>query len=123
MNFTEAVESFFRKYATFTGRSSRSEYWYATLFLFMLGFGLGFIEAYLDLFPNTKDPILATVANLFVILPAFAIIARRLHDINKSGWWYLIAFTIIGLIPVIYWFCKVGDEGDNNYGSDPLKIN
>jgi len=121
MNFTEAVKSFFKNYATFSGRSSRSEYWYAFLFVFMLGFGLGFIELALNLFPNEEDSVLARIAQLFVILPSLAIVARRFHDINISGWWYLIAFTIVGIIPVIYWLCKAGDEGDNNYGSNPLK--
>ena len=121
MNFTEAVESFFKNYATFSGRSSRSEYWYALLFLFMLGFGLGFIEELLNLFPNTEESVLAWIAQVIVLVPSIAITARRFHDINLSGWWYLISFTIIGLIPVIYWLCKAGDEGDNNYGSNPLK--
>jgi len=121
MNFTEAVESFFKNYATFTGRSSRSEYWYALLFLAILGFGLGFMEGFLNLFPNTEESVLATIAQVFVLVPSIAIIARRFHDINMSGWWYLIAFTIIGLIPVIYWLCKAGDEEDNKYGSNPLK--
>ena len=119
MNFTEAVESFFKKYVIFIGRSSRSEYWYATLFIFMLGFGVSFIEVYL--YPNTEELVLLPILNLFVFLPSLAITVRRLHDINKSGWWYLIALTIIGFIPVIYWLCKAGDERDNNYGSNPLR--
>tara|TARA_B100000214_G_C23531322_1_gene429621 strand:+ start:54 stop:428 length:375 start_codon:yes stop_codon:yes gene_type:complete len=120
MNFTEAVESFFKNYATFTGRSSRSEYWYAFLFLIILGAGLGFIEGFLGLFPYTEESVLAIIAQVFLLVPSIAIIARRFHDINMSGWWYLIAFTIIGLIPVIYWLCKAGDEDDNKYGSNPL---
>ena len=120
MNFIEAVESFFKNYATFTGRSSRSEYWYAFLFLIILGAGLGFIEGFLGLFPYTEESVLAIIAQVFLLVPSIAIIARRFHDINMSGWWYLIAFTIIGLIPVIYWLCKAGDEDDNKYGSNPL---
>jgi uncharacterized membrane protein YhaH (DUF805 family) len=121
MNFIEAVESFFKNYATFTGRSSRSEYWYALLFLCMLMFVLGFIEGLLNLFPNTEESVLATIVQVVVLVPSIAIIVRRFHDINRSGWWYLIGFTIIGYILIIYWLCKAGDEGDNNYGSNPLK--
>jgi uncharacterized membrane protein YhaH (DUF805 family) len=46
--------------------------------------------------------------------------ARRLHDGNRSGWWQLIAFTVIGLIPLIYWLIKKGTEGPNRFGEDPV---
>ena len=54
---------------------------------------------------------------LFAVL---SLIARRLHDVNKSGWWYLLIFTIIGSIPILYWFVQKGDEADNRFGPDPL---
>ena len=115
MNFTEAVSSFFNNYAVFEGRSSRSEYWYAYLFLFIVGFGLGFFEALFGL------PPISLVFSLAVIVPGIAVGIRRMHDIGKSGWWVLLSFTIVGIIPVIYWLCQEGDEGDNQYGSNPLK--
>jgi len=114
MDFTSAVKSFFQKYGTFTGRSSRSEHWYAYLFLFMAVLGLGFIEGALGL------AVLTTIFQVIIIVPSTAIVVRRLHDTNKSGWWYLLAFTIIGMIPVVYWLCQAGDEGVNSYGSNPL---
>ena len=115
MNFTESVSSFFSKYAVFKGRSSRSEYWYAVLFCAIVGFGAGFFEGLFALPPS-----ISLLFQLAVIVPSFAIIARSLHDTNKSGWWYLLVFTIVGIIPVLYWFCKAGDEADNEYGSNPL---
>jgi len=121
MNFTEATESFFRKYADFSSRSSRSEYWYAYLFIAMVGLGIGFLEGFMGLFPQSNQSILIIPFQIGVLIPSFAILARRLHDINKSGWWYLIVFTIIGVIPLIYWLCKAGDDGENNYGFNPLK--
>ena len=121
MSFTEAVESFFRKYADFSSRSSRSEYWFAYLFIMVVALGLGFLEGLLELFPESDEPILAWIFQVVILIPSFAIIARRLHDTNKSGWWYLIVFTIIGVIPLIYWLCKAGDDGENNYGFNPLK--
>ena len=121
MSFTEAVESFFRKYADFSSRSSRSEYWYAYLFILVVAGGLGFLEGFLMLFAESDASILALIFQVGIIIPSFAIVARRLHDINKSGWWYLIAFTIIGIIPLIYWLCKAGDDGENKYGPNPLE--
>jgi uncharacterized membrane protein YhaH (DUF805 family) len=56
-----------------------------------------------------------------VMIPSIAIVVRRLHDIDKSGGWYLLIFTIVGAFVVLYWLCSAGDERDNQYGSDPLK--
>ena len=83
--------------------------------------GLVFLEGFLMLFAESDASILALIFQVGIIIPSFAIVARRLHDINKSGWWYLIAFTIIGIIPLIYWLCKAGDDGENKYGPNPLE--
>jgi uncharacterized membrane protein YhaH (DUF805 family) len=56
---------------------------------------------------------------LAIIIPTYAVGARRLHDIGKSGWWLLIGFTIIGIPVLIYWFC-LASEGDNKYGPNPI---
>jgi uncharacterized membrane protein YhaH (DUF805 family) len=53
---------------------------------------------------------------LATIIPGIAVTVRRLHDINKSGWWILIAFTVVGIIPLIYWYCQPGTPGKNQYG-------
>jgi len=63
---------------------------------------------------------LSYLANLGLFLPSLAVAVRRLHDTNRSGWWYLIAFTIIGIIPLIIWFATRGTIGDNQYGPDSL---
>jgi uncharacterized membrane protein YhaH (DUF805 family) len=115
MNFTEAGLSFLYKYAEFTGRSSRSEYWYAILFCALVGFGTGFFEALLGLSTS-----MSFIFQLVFLVPSFAIVTRRLHDIGKSGWWYLIIFTGLGAFLVLYWICCAGDEGDNQYGPNPL---
>ena len=121
MNFIESVESFFKKYATFIGRSSRSEYWYVFLFLCLLTIVLDFTEMILFGIEWTDTFVLGYIASFITLIPSLALGARRLHDINMSGWWQLISITIIGIIPLIYWFCKAGDERDNSYGSNPLK--
>ena len=120
MDFSSAVQSFFNKYVTFQGRASRSEFWYAQLFIILTGFFLGFIDGLLGISPFSEVSVLASIFQLGVFMPSIAIIARRFHDINKSGWWYFLILTIVGVIPVFYWFCKKGDEYENDYGANPL---
>ena len=122
MDFSSAVQSFFNKYATFQGRASRSEFWYAQLFIILTNFFLEFIEGLLGISPFSEVSILASIFQLGVFIPSIAIIARRLHDINKSGWWYFLVLTIIGVIPVVYWFCTKGNDHENDYGTNPLDL-
>ena len=100
MTFGESIKTCFTKYADFTGRASRSEYWWWFLFLV-----LGNIAASL---------ISETVNGLFslaTILPTVAVGCRRLHDIDKSGWWQLLNFLpIIGWIVLLYWAVQEGRE-------------
>lgn len=124
MNFIESVKSCFEKYATFSGRASRPEYWYWILFTLIASFILDLIGASLlgfNLAEGAKYNIFSALFSLVTFLPGLAVSARRLHDVNRSGWWMLIAFTIIGLIPLTIWYCQKGTEGDNRFGKDPLE--
>lgn len=113
MNFGEAISTCFSKYATFSGRATRSEYWWFFLFTFLLGFVVELVVAALFL---PWDPIALygpTLVQLAVFLPSIAVACRRLHDIGRSGWWQLIAITVIGIIPLIIWLATdTRDEGD-----------
>jgi uncharacterized membrane protein YhaH (DUF805 family) len=60
------------------------------------------------------------VSNLALLVPSIAVSARRLHDIDRTGWWILITLTIIGNIWLIVWWCTKGTAGRNRFGSDPL---
>ncbi|HTT48043.1 MAG TPA: DUF805 domain-containing protein [Pseudolabrys sp.] len=119
MNFLEAVETCFRKYASGRGRASRSEFWYWTLFNVLVG--LVAITADYLLFPTTAWNPIETLTDIALFLPSWAVAIRRLHDINRTGYWLLIALTGIGIVLLIYWDCVKGTNGDNDYGSDPLK--
>jgi len=55
-----------------------------------------------------------------MLIPWTTVCVRRFHDIGRSGWWMLIALTIIGIISFIYWMCKEGDKGENRFRTDPL---
>ena len=108
MNFFDAIKTCLSKYVTFSGRASRSEFWYFYLFSIILNIILFIVS---DIF--------MWVSALLLILPLLAVTARRLHDINKSGWWQLIGFVpIIGWV-MIFFYIKKSDTEDNKYGSIP----
>ena len=119
MNFPQAISSGFRNYATFAGRANRSEYWYWVLFT-VIG---GIVTVTLDqamFSENDFSTPLNSIFNLICFLPSVGVGVRRLHDIGKTGWWWLIAFTIIGLVVLIVWACQKSDAGPNAYGPEPV---
>lgn len=118
VTFSEAVQNFFKNYATFSGRATRSEYWYATLFNFVISSVLGTLAAL------TAETVLFGVLfaglrslyGLAIFIPSLAICWRRFHDVGKSGAWYLMCLIpLVGVFIVLYYFCKDSD-GDNDYG-------
>ena len=118
MSFGQSISSCFSKFATFSGRSSRSEFWWFYLFtlLCQLTFQvLGTIAGG----PEGGD-ILAGIAALLLLLPFYAAGSRRMHDIDKSGWNQLWVITIIGIIPVIIWLARKGNEEINKYGEPSI---
>jgi uncharacterized membrane protein YhaH (DUF805 family) len=128
MNFPQAIARCLRRYGVFSGRAARSEYWYWISFLF-LGRILAkvldvvvFQAPLLDSQPfgAATHPFYGTFA-VIVVVPSLAVEVRRLHDVNRSGWWILISFTIIGILyPLLVWKCRSGTDGDNRFGPDPL---
>ena len=131
MNFVEAVKSYFIKWLDFRSRSSRSEYWWATLFIaiapailgYVIGFIIGFIFAlagFSESFVLSSTMGVTIIINVFILVASTALVIRRLHDVDRTGWWYLIVFTIIGIIPLLIWFCTKGTQGMNRFGQDPL---
>ena len=117
MSFTEAVKSVFSQYAKAGGRARRSEYWYFVLFNFIVSFVLGIIVYITDL------SIISSIYSLAVLLPGICVAIRRLHDIGKSGWWYLlILIPIVGSIILIVWECKDSEPGENQYGPNPKGV-
>jgi len=118
MSFTESISSGFRRYFDFRTRSSRSEYWWWTLFAILVSIAMSILDALL--FGGAT--ILDGLSSLALLIPGLAVTVRRLHDVDRSGWWILIAFTIVGIIfPLIYWQIKAGDKGTNKYGPGPLR--
>jgi uncharacterized membrane protein YhaH (DUF805 family) len=72
------------------------------------------------MFPLSEHGPIESLTSLILFLPGLAISIRRLHDIDRSGWWVLITFTVIGIILLLIWACTRGTTGPNRYGPDPL---
>jgi uncharacterized membrane protein YhaH (DUF805 family) len=107
-----AKHVFLKNYVNFEGRAGRKEFWYAFLFSFVISFILGLL--------GKVGAILSGIWSLAVLLPTLGVGARRLHDINKSGWLLLLAFIpLIGEIILIIWWAKEGDATENQYGPVP----
>ena len=116
----EGVKEFFQKYATFTGRTSRKTYWMTILGLFLAGLVIGFVCGIVGGIAGgdaTKlSNVVTSIISLATFVPSIALDARRLHDINKSGWWQLISLVpIVGWIILIVFLCLPAVEEGNNY--------
>ena len=115
MTFTNAIFAGFRNYAKFNGRATRPEYWWFYLFNFLV---TNFVTV-LGRMVHPSLLLLNLVVALGLLLPMLSVGVRRLHDTNRSGWWLLLTFTIIGIIPLVIWLASRGDEGDNRFGLPP----
>lgn len=112
----------FNNYANFSGRARRAEYWYFKLFQAII-----FIPLYIMMIVGIVSSLAfgALFGILFVlfflgsVIPSLAVTARRLHDVNKSGWTYLLAFIPFGALVILYYSVLEGDRGRNDYGEDP----
>ena len=116
MNFGQAVKSVYSNYINFTGRALRSEFWFFMLFYLIAYVVLGFID-----FEVLGGEVLTSLFLLASLLPSIAVAVRRLHDIDKSGWFILLNFIpLIGAIILIVWYCRAGTPGANRFGPEPV---
>lgn len=124
LSFGEAIKQVFNKYATFTGRARRSEYWYFALFGTLAGMVAYILDFALGLtFTDIGYGPLYILVALGLLIPGLAVAVRRLHDINKSGWNYLwVLIPIVGGILLIVWFCYDSKPETNKYGTSPKYI-
>lgn len=105
-----------RKYADFSGRARRSEYWY--FFLFYVLIYVGLLAAGMAI--GRMGAILAAVFIVAMIIPSLSVGVRRLHDTDRSGWWLLISLVpLIGAIVLLVFSLQDSDQGDNRFGSNP----
>ncbi len=149
MDFWQAIGTCFRKYADFSGRAQRSEFWWWYLFSLLANLIFGILDT--ALFGIESLGVFGLIFDLIILLPSIAVAARRLHDIDKSGWWqimYLVPLVLvmlsaligssqdsaffslvaiisglaffIAIIVLIVWHATKGTQGDNSFGPDPL---
>lgn len=117
MGFVDATKSFFARYTDFSGRSSRSEYWWAFLAIMIGYFIIGLLSGLLG---ETVGSIVIGIAVLAILLPSIAIAIRRLHDTDRSGWWYLLSLIPLVSLVLLFFYCQKGTDGPNRFGPDPL---
>lgn len=129
-----------RRYAQFSGRAQRKEYWMFFLFVLivfaiamvidnLLGFGT--TTRYAAVTDNSAAAgfnstggIVTLLAMLALLLPSIAVAVRRLHDIDRSGWWLLIGLIpLAGAIVLLVFYCTDGTRGPNRFGADPKEGN
>ena len=115
------IDCLTKKYACFSGRARRQEYWLFALFNFIAGIIIGVIAGVLVSVTNvTAFAYLGSIYNLAVLIPGLAVLFRRLHDTGRSGWWWLLAFIpFIGWIVLIVFCCLDSQPGENQYGPNP----
>ena len=110
MQFTEAIRTCLKKYATFSGRATRSEFWYWALFSWILSMIAYNIDSAISggADPMTRSLVVSNIVILITVLPTMAVSVRRLHDVGRSGWWFLLTFTVIGALLLLYWYVRPG---------------
>ncbi|MGA1469583.1 MAG: DUF805 domain-containing protein [Aquiluna sp.] len=126
MDFQTALRSFWKRYRDFRGRSRRSEYWFIQLFLVVTNIAVAIIDLALmgwdvDRFiANGGGGIVGLVWILVTIVPALAVLVRRLHDTGKSGWWALVGLLpLVGAIVLLVFTVTDSSPGENKFGISP----
>ena len=121
MNLQTSIKTCFNKYAVFSGRASRSEFWFFALFGFLGGIITAIIDVMILGYPFEQNGPVNLIFSVALFIPSLTVACRRLHDINKSGWWQLLWLTIIGGILLIIWYATEAENKKNKFGP-PIKI-
>lgn len=119
VSFSEAARrALTTNYCNFSGRASRSEFWWFQLFSFIVGCILSILLFATD--QSTFWTIVYYAVAVYFILPSFGLVFRRLHDTGRSGWWWLLSFIpLVGEIILIVWFCQDSQPFENRFGRVP----
>jgi uncharacterized membrane protein YhaH (DUF805 family) len=126
LGFSEALRLFWGNYRNFKGRARRSEYWLIQLFLVVTNLAAAVIDFVLmngdveRFIANGGGGIVGLIWILATIVPAVAVLVRRLHDIGRSGWWALIGFVpVAGAIALLVFTVADSEARQNSYGPSP----
>lgn len=117
MTFGSAISRVLSNYAKFSGRASKSEFWWWILFFTLLTMAIGIVSAAM---PSAAGGALGGLVWLGLFLPNLAVQVRRLHDTGRSGWWMLLLLLpLIGFIILLIFFLLASNPGPNSYGEQP----
>lgn len=110
-----------KKYAVFSGRAQRAEYWYFVLFNLLVMIGLAIVDSITGSFSGDMGMgLLSGLYYLGVLVPSVAVTVRRLHDTSRSGWWLLIGLIpLVGGLILLYVMVQDSKPGTNQYGLNP----
>ncbi|MDB5778452.1 MAG: hypothetical protein JWP79_803 [Polaromonas sp.] len=110
-----------KKYATFSGRAQRAEYWYYFLFYVLLVVSVSIVDAMTGSYSSASGMgMLGMLLTVGLLIPSLAVGVRRLHDTGRSGWWLLLAFIpVVGAIVLLVFAVQDSSPGDNAYGPCP----
>ena len=130
MSFGDSIKTVFSKFVDFSGRASRSEFWWFTLFSSCASIVLGVFDGFILVIADVPlDSVLwmlspmSTLFSLIVILPSLGVAVRRLHDSGKSGWSiFIVLVPCVGIILYFIWLIQEGEPHDNMYGAVPTNI-
>ncbi|MFV2020575.1 DUF805 domain-containing protein [Micromonospora sp. LOL_023] len=124
MSFTAAVRSVLTQYVGFSGRARRSEYWWFALFSLLVSIVTSILDTALGTnFEGSSNGVIGLIVSLALLLPGPAVVVRRLHDTDRSGWWILIGLIpIIGWIVLLVFYVQNGTPGPNRFGPDPKDV-
>jgi len=113
-----------KKYADFSGRASRREYWWFVLFSTLASLILAVVDSALGTFNDQAGMgMLGGLYALLVLLPTIGVQVRRLHDVDRSGWWLLLYLVpLLGMIVILVFACMKGTPGSNRFGLNPLDL-
>ena len=107
-----------RKYAVFNGRAARPEFWWFVLYNLIIAAVINLVAGII--FGRSSGQVVGDLYSLAVLLPSLGVGIRRLHDTNRTGWWYLlVVIPLIGWIVLIVFLAMASDPGSNNYGPNP----
>lgn len=112
-----------KKYATFSGRAQRAEYWYFFLFYILIFVGLSVIDGIMGSFSDEGGiGLLGGILALALLIPSIAVGVRRLHDTGRSGWWLLISLIpLVGAIVLLVFAVQDSSADENSYGPNPKR--
>lgn len=108
------------QYADFSGRARRKEYWMFSLFYFLFIIGTLIVDGILMSVVGLSVPLITILFMLAMAVPSLSVMVRRLHDTDRSGWWFLVTFIpFVGSFILLFFLCVDGTAGENRFGESP----